>query len=56
VAVHRPIVRFSQRRADPDRAAAACETVAVASANEIEGRYFDGRKAHSLPVSVLDPR
>jgi NAD(P)-dependent dehydrogenase (short-subunit alcohol dehydrogenase family) len=50
-----PIVRFFQRRADPDRAAAACEAVAVASASEIRDRYFDGRKPHPLPARVLDP-
>jgi NAD(P)-dependent dehydrogenase (short-subunit alcohol dehydrogenase family) len=50
-----PIVRFFQRRADPDRAGAACEAVALASASEIDGRYFDGQKPHMLPARVLDP-
>jgi hypothetical protein len=50
-----PIVRFFQRRADPDRAAAACEAVSLALSAEIEGKYFDGRKSHSLPKRVLDP-
>jgi len=50
-----PIVRFFQRRADPDRAAAACEAVADAPAREIDGRYFDGRKPHVFPARVLDP-
>jgi hypothetical protein len=50
-----PIVRFFQRRADPDRAAASCEAVVVAPASDIDGRYFDGRKPHPLPRRVLDP-
>lgn len=50
-----PIVRFFQRRADPDRAGAACEAVALAPVAEISGRYFDGRKPHALPTDVLDP-
>jgi NAD(P)-dependent dehydrogenase (short-subunit alcohol dehydrogenase family) len=50
-----PIVRFFQRRADPDRAAASCEAVVIAPASDIDGRYFDGRKPHSLPRRVLDP-
>jgi NAD(P)-dependent dehydrogenase (short-subunit alcohol dehydrogenase family) len=49
-----PIVRFFQRRADPDRGGAACEAAAVAPASEIRGRYFDGRRARPLPAEVLD--
>lgn len=50
-----PIVRFFQRRADPDRAGAACEAVAVGPAGASGGTYFDGRKPHALPARVLDP-
>jgi NAD(P)-dependent dehydrogenase (short-subunit alcohol dehydrogenase family) len=50
-----PVVRFFQRRADPDRAAASCEAVVVAPATAIDGRYFDGRKPHLLPRRVVDP-
>lgn len=50
-----PIVRFFQRRADPDHAAASCEAVVIAPARDIYGRYFGGRKPHSLPRRVLDP-
>lgn len=50
-----PIVRFFQRRADPDRAAASCEAVALAPVSAIDGRYFDGRKPHPVPRRVLDP-
>jgi NAD(P)-dependent dehydrogenase (short-subunit alcohol dehydrogenase family) len=49
-----PIVRFFQRRADPDRAAASCEAVVIAPASDLAGRYFDGRKPHALPGRVLD--
>jgi NAD(P)-dependent dehydrogenase (short-subunit alcohol dehydrogenase family) len=50
-----PIVRFFQRRADPDRAAASCTALVTAPASAIDGRYFDGRKPHPLPRRVLDP-
>jgi len=50
-----PIVRFFQRRADPDRAAASCTALVIAPASDIDGRYFDGRKPHLLPRGVLDP-
>ncbi|HEV8164195.1 MAG TPA: SDR family NAD(P)-dependent oxidoreductase [Actinomycetota bacterium] len=50
-----PIVRFFQRRADPDRAAASCTALVTAPAGAIDGRYFDGRKPHPLPRHVLDP-
>jgi NAD(P)-dependent dehydrogenase (short-subunit alcohol dehydrogenase family) len=50
-----PIVRFFQRRADPDRAAASCTAHVIAPASAIDGRYFDGRKPHPLPRRVLDP-
>ena len=49
-----PIVRFFQRRADPDRAAAACEAVVDAPATAIDGRYFDGQKPHPLPRSAVE--
>jgi hypothetical protein len=50
-----PIVRFFQRRADPDRAAASCTALVTAPASAIDGRHFDGRKPHPLPRRVLDP-
>jgi len=50
-----PIVRFFQRRADPDHAAASCTAHVIAPASAIDGRYFDGRKPHPLPRRVLDP-
>ncbi len=49
-----PIVRFFQRRADPDKGGGACEAVALAPAEAISGKYFDGRKPHVLPAVVLD--
>jgi NAD(P)-dependent dehydrogenase (short-subunit alcohol dehydrogenase family) len=50
-----PIVRFFQRRADPDHAAASCTALVIAPASDLAGRYFDGRKPHPLPGRVLDP-
>jgi NAD(P)-dependent dehydrogenase (short-subunit alcohol dehydrogenase family) len=50
-----PIVRFFQRRADPDRAAASCMALVTTPASDLDGRYFDGRKPHPLPRRVLDP-
>ncbi len=50
-----PIVRFFQRRADPDRAAASCTALVIAPVGDIDGRYFDGRKPHAVPGPALDP-
>ena len=50
-----PIVRFIQRRADPDQAAASCTALVNAPVSDIDGRYFDGRKPHAFPGTVLDP-
>lgn len=50
-----PVVRFFQRRADPDRAAAACEATVDLPPGELKGRYFDGLKPHPLPDRVLEP-
>ena len=49
-----PIVRFIQRRADPDQAAASCTALVNAPVSDIDGRYFDGRKPHAFPGTVLD--
>jgi NAD(P)-dependent dehydrogenase (short-subunit alcohol dehydrogenase family) len=49
-----PIVRFIQRRADPDRAAASCTALVNAPVTDIDGKYFDGRKPHTFPGTVLD--
>ena len=50
-----PIVRFFQRRADPDRAAASCTALVTTPASDLDGNYFDRRKPHPLPRRVLDP-
>jgi NAD(P)-dependent dehydrogenase (short-subunit alcohol dehydrogenase family) len=50
-----PVVRFFQRRAHPDHAAASCEAVSLAPSDEIDGKYLDGRKPHPYPTGVLDP-
>ncbi|MDA8034911.1 MAG: SDR family NAD(P)-dependent oxidoreductase [Actinomycetota bacterium] len=50
-----PIVRFFQRRADPERAAQHCARLVVAEPNTVEGRYFDGTKPKRLPPKFADP-
>lgn len=50
-----PIVRFFQRRADPEHAAQHCERLVLAEPGSIEGRYFDGRKPKDLPRKFADP-
>ena len=50
-----PIVRFFQRRADPERAAEHCERLVLADPSAIGGRYFDGTKPRELPHNLADP-
>jgi NAD(P)-dependent dehydrogenase (short-subunit alcohol dehydrogenase family) len=50
-----PAVRFFQRHADPERAAAHCERLVLAGSAAVEGRYFDGAKAKNLPRKYADP-
>jgi NAD(P)-dependent dehydrogenase (short-subunit alcohol dehydrogenase family) len=50
-----PVVRFFQRRADPEHAAAHCERLVLAQSASVEGRYFDGAKAKNLPRKYADP-
>jgi NAD(P)-dependent dehydrogenase (short-subunit alcohol dehydrogenase family) len=50
-----PVVRFFQRRADPEHAARHCERLVLAEPGSIEARYFDGTKPKDLPRKFADP-